>query len=82
MGRTLNIKEAAQILGISDKTLRRRLKSGVAEFYIRHWKDGPRGDYKFDESDVWQWKEARKHHNRVMQFASASANWWVDSFSP
>lgn len=66
MGRILNIKEAAQILGISDKTLRRRLKSGVPEFYIRHWKDGPRGDYKFDEDDVYVWKEARKRHSGIM----------------
>lgn len=70
MARTLNIKEAAALLGISTKTLRRRLKSGNPELYIQHWKDGPRGDYKFDEDDVHTWKEVRKNQSKITQLLS------------
>lgn len=60
MGSTINIKQAAEILGISDKTLRRWLQSGKPEVLVPHWRSGPRGPYKFDRDDVLNWKESRK----------------------
>lgn len=63
MGDILNIKQAAEILGISDVTLRRWLKSDDLSLHVPHWQSGPRGDYKFDKDDVIQWKESQKQGN-------------------
>lgn len=71
MGQILSVKEAAAVLGISANTLKRRLASGDPEQYIPHWKDGPRGDYKFDEDDVRTWKETRKQRTQPLQPVSS-----------
>ncbi len=60
MGDTLNIRQAADLLDISDVTLRRWLNSGKAELLVPHWRSGPRKDYKFDKDDVIAWKENQK----------------------
>ncbi len=60
MGKTINIKQAAEILDISDATLRRWLNSGNSKFLVPHWRSGPRGDYKFDEDEVKNWRDNQK----------------------
>ncbi len=60
MGNTINLKQAAEILGISDVTLRRWLKSGKPELLVPHWRSGPRKVYKFDDDDVRRWKQELK----------------------
>ncbi len=60
MGETINIKEAAAIIGVSSMTLRRWLQSGNDELLVPHWRFGPRKDYKFDKDEVVEWKESQK----------------------
>jgi excisionase family DNA binding protein len=60
MGETLNLKEAAAILGISDTTLRRWLHSRDPDLLVPHWRSGPQKHFKFDEDEVIKWKESRK----------------------
>ncbi len=60
MGDTLNIKEAAELLDISEKTLRRWLQSGDPALLVPHRRSGPRGIYKLDKDDVIKWKEDQK----------------------
>jgi excisionase family DNA binding protein len=60
MGEILNIKEASGILGISVTTLRRWLNSDNPDLIVPHWKVGTRGDYRFDQEDVVQWKNDHK----------------------
>jgi excisionase family DNA binding protein len=60
MGTTINIKQAAELLDISDATLRRWLSSGDPNLLVPHWRSGPQGIYKFDRDEVIEWKENLK----------------------
>lgn len=65
MGKVINLKEAAELLGISPVTLGRWLRSNKSSLLVPHWRSGERGqggkgDYKFDRDDVLKWREDRK----------------------
>lgn len=65
MGKTINLKEAAELIGISAVTLGRWLRSKKPKLLVPHWRSGERGygrtgDYKFDYDEVLKWIEQRK----------------------
>jgi len=65
MGKTINLKEAAELIGISSVTLGRWLRSKKPNLLVPHWRSGERGqggkgDYKFDRDEVLAGIEERK----------------------